>query len=595
MAAYATIMLGLCWNKYTNLLYNDFDLAVHNQSVANIMRGDLSSSILGIPFLGNHMVLILFLIAPLHIVFPSPMLLLAVQTIVLASGAWAVYLLARHEIDERWAFVFSAIYLIYPPLIYMNLYEFHPVALATTFLLYAFYFFRLERHRPFWIFAILASLCQENVPLVIAGFGFYALVIRRRWRWVVPQIVFGLLAFAVITLAIMPRLNDKIQYLALYSQFGSTPGAIVKGMLTHPASTFLFMFSTAKLHFLNQLAAPLGYLSLLNPLALLPAMPVFLQRLLSARPTEAEMIYHYQAELIPFMFASAILGAGFVMRRFTQGIPRTALFSILLFFPIATFLLTVMHPSFARRTNLAGQNTAARNRFIERYLREMPGDAVVAATFEFLPRLSNQSELYSLHHIYDGRYTLSTIPYQAPANISHVVMNTFDSLTFGHTGFYGPTNYTNLQAMLSNSEWEIHGNIEGYIILRRTGAKGQPLSLIRPEKMSEYAITNVVQKTNAPAVLLGFTVSPSKFGEDILDLFWQTAAGKCQDFDLFLRLKDNENIIWQGRLAPGSRVWPPQSWPDHTTVRDRHVIFLQPRKCEITHAEAELYPLQAAQ
>ena len=136
MLLYAALIGIVCHMKFVHYGYTDFDLAVHAQSVHGILHGRFQSSILGVPFLGNHMVLILFLLAPLYAVFSSPLLLLHMQTICLASGAWPIYRLARQELPTPWAIWLSLLYLVYPPLVLMNLYEFHPIALASALLLW---------------------------------------------------------------------------------------------------------------------------------------------------------------------------------------------------------------------------------------------------------------------------------------------------------------------------------------------------------------------------------------------------------------------------------------------------------------------------
>ena len=171
------LLFGLI--SYCNYAYygfSDFDLAIHAQSVWNILHGSIDSSILGIPFLGNHMALILFLIAPFYAISPSPLLLLFIQTTVLALGALGIYLLAKKELSEKWAVALAASYLVYPPLIYMNLYEFHPVALASSFLIFLMYFYKTENFKAFLTFLALTLLCQENLSLVIMAFAAYAFI-----------------------------------------------------------------------------------------------------------------------------------------------------------------------------------------------------------------------------------------------------------------------------------------------------------------------------------------------------------------------------------------------------------------------------------
>ena len=89
--------------------------------------------------LAAHVDPILVVFAPLWWIWPSPDLLLVVQALAVAAGAWPVFLLARrHLASPRAALGFALAYLVYPATGWLTLNEFHPVALATPFLLFAF-------------------------------------------------------------------------------------------------------------------------------------------------------------------------------------------------------------------------------------------------------------------------------------------------------------------------------------------------------------------------------------------------------------------------------------------------------------------------
>ena len=129
-AVYAVVMAAACHIKAATFGYGDFDLAVHTQTLKSILHGTLDSPILGVPFLGNHLVWILYPLAPLYACWPSPLLLLYVQAAVVATGGIALYRLASMHLPRPWPIWLAALYYVYPPLLHMTLYEFHPIALA---------------------------------------------------------------------------------------------------------------------------------------------------------------------------------------------------------------------------------------------------------------------------------------------------------------------------------------------------------------------------------------------------------------------------------------------------------------------------------
>ena len=109
-------------------------------------------------------------------------MLLVVQAAVIALGAIPVFLLARkHLASPRAGLGFALAYLLYPATGWLTLNEFHPVALATPLLLFAFWYLDEDRLLPFAVFALAASACKEEIALVVAGFGIWYAVAHRSW------------------------------------------------------------------------------------------------------------------------------------------------------------------------------------------------------------------------------------------------------------------------------------------------------------------------------------------------------------------------------------------------------------------------------
>ncbi len=135
--------------------------------------------------------------APLWWIWPRPDMLLTVQAIVLALGALPVFWLARkHLRSERAAFGLALVYLIYPPLQWLALDEFHPGALGCSLLLFAFWYLDEDRLVPFTVFALLACTTREEMPLVVAGMGIYYALTRKRWWFGLGVAAIGFVATA---------------------------------------------------------------------------------------------------------------------------------------------------------------------------------------------------------------------------------------------------------------------------------------------------------------------------------------------------------------------------------------------------------------
>ena len=171
-AVYVLLFFSWCCLKFYGFAYDDFDLAIHDQIIWNILHGRIFNSILGVDFLGNHAHFISFLVAPFYCFIPHPLFLLFLQTVFLAAGVFPLYGLARIYLGFQMSLIVGIVYLLYPGLGFTNLFEFHPTCFATFFLLCTAYYFYKEKFFLFNVFMFLSFLCQENIALIFMMWGF---------------------------------------------------------------------------------------------------------------------------------------------------------------------------------------------------------------------------------------------------------------------------------------------------------------------------------------------------------------------------------------------------------------------------------------
>lgn len=465
IVGYSVLFSVLSTVKYVTYSFHDFDLAVYAQGLWNFLHGSLESSILGVPLLGNHFVPILFLIAPGYALFPSPLLLLWLQTLFLALGANFIYKMARRKFPERLALAFSFSYLLYPALGYTNLFEFHPVAFAVFFLLGALDAFESSRTRTFLIFLGLASLCQEDVALALVMIGIYAFLQKRSWEWVGVPIAWGSGIFCLWVFKVMPLLNPQtIDFNLLYAHLGRCPLEVFSYLLHHPFQGFgLLIESPEKKVFILQLLGPLLFLPLLDPKSFLLSIPFFLEQLLSRRPMQHLIVFHYGALFIPFLYYAAIQGGSRLLRSKKFPCSPTLLLSLVL---IATLAVNVWAGPHSHLGDILEETTpdlldAKR----ELLVREIPKEASVMATFEFLSHLSNRKELYSLHHLYTKRYTLSEKEYLVPERLEYLLADFNDP--FAHQVFYTPKGGESLRELLEKGPFRVNTSFEDLVLFEK--------------------------------------------------------------------------------------------------------------------------------
>jgi uncharacterized membrane protein len=360
--------------------------------------------------LGGHVDPILVLFAPLWWLWPSPSLLLVAQAVAIALGALPVFWLAsKHLRSEHAALGFALAYLLYPALQWMTLSEFHPVALATPLLLYAFWYLDEDRLVPFGIVAVLAVLTKEHVALAVAGLAVWYAVTRRR---ALPGLAIAGLGIAWATFALLvvvPHFNEgaSSSFYARYSEVGGSPSGILETAADDPGRLLSTVFGERALGFALRLAAPLALLPLAAPLALLPAVPELGIDVLSATPTQTSIHFHYAAATIPALLAAAIFAAARLGRRRPGRTERLAAVAV-----GATLVSNYVLGAIPLWRELPGGETlgartmdvAEHDRIAARALRVIPDDAVVSATNSLGAHLSARRRVLSFPFVQDAEW-----------------------------------------------------------------------------------------------------------------------------------------------------------------------------------------------
>jgi uncharacterized membrane protein len=459
ITAYATGFAALSALRYEAFATGRFDLGNMVQAVWSTAHGhplrmtDLQGE--QISRLAAHVDPILVVFAPLWWIWPSPHLLLVVQACVVALGAIPVFLLARKHLASRQAGLgFALAYLLYPATGWLTLNEFHPVALATPLLLFAFWYLDEDRLLPFALFAIAAATCKEEIALVVAGFGIWYAFAHRRWvAGAMIAIAGG--AWAVVAIAVViPHYNAgaSSDFYGRYSEVGGSAGGILKTAFTHPLRIAEAAFSSRDLHYLLDLVAPLAALCLLAPLVLVAALPELAINLLSSTTTQTSIHFHYTAGLIPPLVIGAIFGA----KRLSRWTLPVA-FAIVVAALVGNYRLGPItgwrHVPGGQTFMATAQRVTVHDHIAERALRLIPGGAVVSATNSLGSHLSARSRVLSFPFIEDAKWIAA------------------DETQPGYADRYAPVpTASQLAALRRNPEWRLVFEEDGILVFERLPA-----------------------------------------------------------------------------------------------------------------------------
>ena len=319
MLVYALEMSHQAVLRYDTFKATAFDLGNMDQVIWNTIHGrwfqftNQATDYYGPPTrLAVHFEPIILPLSLLYLFYADPRILLVFQTLVLVSGALPVFLLTRKYLPE-WpilAALMVVAYLLSPALLGINIFDFHPIGLATPLLLYAMLALDHKRYGWFVLACILAAMCKEDVPLTIAVLGLFLI-----WKYKLPRLgitlTIGGLLWSFIGFSIISHFYPGAQHNNFwyrYQALGSSPGEAIVNLIIHPWLFFTTFITLNRLYYLASLFRSTGFLSLLAPEWLLLALPGLAINLLSTDSLSYSGVYHYNASIIPFVMLSAIHG-----------------------------------------------------------------------------------------------------------------------------------------------------------------------------------------------------------------------------------------------------------------------------------------------
>lgn len=425
-----------------------FDLGNMTQAVWSTAHGrPLDVTELGgdqISRLGAHVDPILLLFTPLWWMWPSPSMLLAAQAAVVALGALPVFWLGRKHLRSESAGSLCAVaYLVFPAVQWLALDDFHPVALACTLLLFAFWYLDEERLAAFAVFAVLAALTKEEIPLVVGAMGlWYALAKRHRLAGALIVVV-GAAAAAISLGIVMPHFREGAEpaFYGRYEAVGGSPEGLAKTLLADPLTVGEAVTGRRDLVYLLQLGLPLAGLFLFAPLVLLAALPELAANLLSSVSTQTSIRFHYTAPITPFLFAAAILGAGRLPH------PRRAAIVLLAASAAGAVLVGPLGAG-----ELLPDRRSPHDRIAERAVGLVPPAAAVSSTNGLGAHLSERRRILSFPVVGDAEWVLVDLK-----RASHLDRRSAPS-----------TAAVPLAQLLANGSWRKVFDEDGIIVLRKT-------------------------------------------------------------------------------------------------------------------------------
>jgi len=428
-----------------HLLFNSnaLDLGIYTQ-VSYLYSQGLAplSSIRHMNLLGDHFEVILLLISPIYKLFPFPETLLIVQAIFVALSSIPIYLIAKDKIKNN--LLSLLIVIIYQTSVGITAainFDFHTTTISVLPLSLTLYFWYFKRWRLYWLTLFLAILFKEDVPIFLLGLGIFQ-IFRKQFKLGILTSIFSVISFVVIKFYLMPFFwpgGDQIYIdrsvfpltnpLKLISLFLTQPGLFIDQMTN----------SAVKAHTFENLYRQYAYLPFFSLFGWLTILPALFLRFSSTATATWTLIWHYNANLEPFLAVSAI----FVISRFR-------LTKILITFFLILFLISQGLNKSSMFWEPFQNNTKNIHDFnyINNSISYIPNSAAVSAQSPIVPHVSNRKRVYMFPDISGADYIIldtSLITYPlTKADLENKIV-----------------------ALKKNSDWKVDKTTNTLIVFRR--------------------------------------------------------------------------------------------------------------------------------
>jgi len=377
--------------RWQGLGPDSYDLGIFAHAFWNAGRGcGFFNSPEGLDHLAWHMSPALYALVPLYAAVGSPLLLLLLNGLAVALTAWPLHRLARLHLAPAAALVAVVLVLAHPALASLNR-DFHPVALAVPFLMLGVA--GAVRGRPVLTIVALALALtfEETVALPVTGVGLYLLSGPGSRRLGLGVTALGVVALvAAYTLWLPAFGGDALPAVRRYASLGASWPELLAAPFVRPALFGGRLLSEGSLAYLVKLLAPLAFLPLFAPRALLVLLPPLLQVLLSDSGALRSLDGHYEALLLPGLALATVLGVARAAAWACSGASSPDRARSLALIPALAALLLVPTTHAALGRGHFADLQAAGADDLRRVLAAVPAEAAVAAPAFLQARLADR-------------------------------------------------------------------------------------------------------------------------------------------------------------------------------------------------------------
>lgn len=370
--------------RHVNYQSFGYDLGINNQVVwrYSTFQPPITTSD---PFPGEsklvtHVELVYVLLAPIYWIWSSARMLLIADALLMCTSAIAVFLLARkYKLHPLLCIALPFSYLMFFGVQNAMWFDVHSASFAAGFLAWFIYFIDSKKYKAAWVFLLLAITAKENIGILgflISMVYFY----KYKSKQVLLMAIVSMVYLLFIYLVYFPYIIQK-EYLYQNSS----------GLLSN-LNPLSMVDSAEKREAIFYSFASFGFLSLLMPIALLPALGDFATYFMLASDLTAShgIFMHYRVTLAPLLILSVILAIARFRKLNTIYIAGYLVLSALV-------VQYVLHLPLSYLTKTWFWTRPSGAPYIDKLRSGLSQDDTIVAQNNIIPHISRRDKIYTLY------------------------------------------------------------------------------------------------------------------------------------------------------------------------------------------------------
>ncbi len=326
-----------------HILFNShaFDLGIFDNGIYLISQGKTPYiSFRELHILGDHAAWILYFIAPLYYIFPSVYWLFFLQSLVSAITIFPIWKLSKlSDLSDSKAKTVCLIYLLYPLIFNVNLFDFHPEVIALPLFFTALLAVRLDKLIWFIVSIMFILGCKAVLALNIIMMGMWLMIFYGKKTYGLIAIFSGVFWFIIATQLIIPTFSgEEAAAVSRYGFLGDSVTKIALNLIFKPRIILSHLFTLANAEYLVLLFLPvipvLAWQQMYN---LIPAIPTLFLNLITEYQPQKDLVHQYSLPIIPFLIFTIIASLAHGKTWLYHSV-KIRIWSLILFFALAKYV-----------------------------------------------------------------------------------------------------------------------------------------------------------------------------------------------------------------------------------------------------------------